>query len=424
MRNDPPIHVTTLGGAGRAPGECGQVSTQLVDERANRIYLVDPVRGVIQIHALRRTGEAPRFDPFMGRLVGEVPLAPIAEFTAQRAGGPATLWPLDIRRSPSGGFVLLDGDAPRVVELDSSLRPVNAWMAAKGAGRLVAPTQCAVLPQGDIVVVDSADRAVKRYALADGTFRGALPLPETRRPWGIAAFGEGPDARLAITDAGGDSLLVVGTEDGAVRARAGVRGDNPGELWEPSGVEFRPLDGRLYVADYGNHRLQSFAADATWESSFGIGRAFVRPRDPNAPQRPTPPSGTVPTAEGAANTLAQFPAAVRHEDGWWQVASADGRYVVRWRTVPETVPLRDPFAVEVKVTDRATGQPSAAALRVDARMPHHHHGMNIAPTVVAVAPGHWRADNMLFHMPGYWELIFDLVENGRLERAQGEITLE
>lgn len=424
LRNDPPIHVTTLGGAGRAPGEVGQISTQLVDERANRIYLVDPVRGVIQIHALRRTGEAPRFDPFMGRLVGEVPLAPIGEFAAQRAGGPATLWPLDIRRTPTGGLALLDGDAPRVVELDSSLRPVNAWAATKGAGRLVAPSQIALLPQGDVVVVDGADRAVKRYGLADGAYKGALPLPESKRPWGIAAFGEGPDARLALTDAGGDSVIVVGTEDGAIRARMSARGDKPGELWEPSGVEYRPLDGRLYVADYGNHRLQSFATDATWESSFGIGRAFVRPRDSNAPQRPTTPQGSAPSAEGAANTLAQFPAAVKQEEGWWQLASTDGKYQVRWRTVPDPVPLRDPFAVEVMVTDRVTGQPSTASLRVDARMPHHHHGMNVAPTIVPVSPGRWRAENMLFHMPGYWDLIFDLVEHGRLERAQGEITLE
>jgi hypothetical protein len=31
---------------------------------------------------------------------------------------------------------------------------------------------------------------------------------------------------------------------------------------------------------------------------------------------------------------------------------------------------------------------------------------------------------MLFHMPGYWELYFDLSREGIMERAQGAVTLE
>ena len=50
--------------------------------------------------------------------------------------------------------------------------------------------------------------------------------------------------------------------------------------------------------------------------------------------------------------------------------------------------------------------------------------MNVAPTISQTAPGEWRADNMLFHMPGYWEIYFDLHEAGRLERAQVEATIE
>jgi hypothetical protein len=57
-------------------------------------------------------------------------------------------------------------------------------------------------------------------------------------------------------------------------------------------------------------------------------------------------------------------------------------------------------------------------------MPHHGHGMNVAPTVKRTRPGEFRVDGMLFHMPGYWELYFDLVQGGTLERAQGTVTLE
>jgi len=424
MRPELPIHVTTIGGPGRVPGKFGQVSTLLVDEKANRLFLADPVRGVIAVYTLRRDGQSPRFDPFMARLVSELALDPIAQFAAQRAGGPAALWPVDMRRSPSGGFVLLDGLAQRVIELDSNLRPVNAWSSKKGPGLLVGPTQLAVLPQGDVVVVDSSDRTLKRFGLANGDFKAEHALHELKRPWGIALVGEGAAMRYAVTDTAGDGMLLLHPETGLVEKRTGERGGKPGDLWEPGAIEVSPRDGRLYLVDYGNHRLQSFQPDGTWESSFGLGRPYVRPRDPNAPQRPVIPMGVAPSAEGAANTLAQFSPPRKLDDGWWQVSSADGRYRVEYRLLPEKVPLRDPFSMEVKVTDTLTSQPSEARLQVDAGMPHHHHGMNVLPRVTGTGPGQWKVENMMFHMPGYWEIMFDLTEGGRLERAQTEVELE
>ena len=63
-------------------------------------------------------------------------------------------------------------------------------------------------------------------------------------------------------------------------------------------------------------------------------------------------------------------------------------------------------------------------LRPDAAMPQHGHGMNVAPTVKRTGDGEFRVDGMLFHMPGYWELYFDLGSADSLERAQGSVTLE
>jgi hypothetical protein len=57
-------------------------------------------------------------------------------------------------------------------------------------------------------------------------------------------------------------------------------------------------------------------------------------------------------------------------------------------------------------------------------MPQHGHGMNVAPTVKRTGEGTFRVDGMLFHMPGYWELYFDLGSAGTLERTQGSVTLE
>jgi len=54
-------------------------------------------------------------------------------------------------------------------------------------------------------------------------------------------------------------------------------------------------------------------------------------------------------------------------------------------------------------------------LRVDAQMPEHRHGMNYKPTTTATGPGQWRADGLMFHMPGRWELVF-IVDGERLAR--------
>jgi hypothetical protein len=53
------------------------------------------------------------------------------------------------------------------------------------------------------------------------------------------------------------------------------------------------------------------------------------------------------------------------------------------------------------------GQALPATLRVDASMPEHRHGMNYRPGVSARADGQFRAEGLMFHMPGRWELVFE-----------------
>lgn len=55
-------------------------------------------------------------------------------------------------------------------------------------------------------------------------------------------------------------------------------------------------------------------------------------------------------------------------------------------------------------------------LRVDARMPEHGHGMNYRPSVMALAAGRWRAEGLLLHMAGRWELSIELQLGSQVER--------
>jgi hypothetical protein len=83
------------------------------------------------------------------------------------------------------------------------------------------------------------------------------------------------------------------------------------------------------------------------------------------------------------------------------------------------------FSLEIAVCPVA-GNPGANALRVDAVMPAHRHGMNYAPSLREVGPGHYRADGLMFHMPGLWEFRFELrgAHSSRPERLSHQLTLD
>ncbi|NQU50523.1 MAG: hypothetical protein HQ519_17880 [Planctomycetes bacterium] len=47
-------------------------------------------------------------------------------------------------------------------------------------------------------------------------------------------------------------------------------------------------------------------------------------------------------------------------------------------------------------------------LHANADMPSHGHGINTQPEWHRLDDGRWQIDGMLLHMPGYWELEFDV----------------
>jgi hypothetical protein len=108
--------------------------------------------------------------------------------------------------------------------------------------------------------------------------------------------------------------------------------------------------------------------------------------------------------------------------------SANGTYFVIYSIATEDseVPLNRTFSIDVKVLDGATRSvpQTNVELEVDGRMPHHRHGMNRVPRVRSLGNGEFRVDGMLFHMPGRWELYFDVKRSGRAERAMDVVWLD
>ena len=78
-----------------------------------------------------------------------------------------------------------------------------------------------------------------------------------------------------------------------------------------------------------------------------------------------------------------------------------------WWPEPAPLTVARPFAVLVQLCPV-----EAQLLRVEARMPEHRHGMNYRPSIKPLGQGLWRADGLLWHMSGRWELRLDVQVQG------------
>jgi hypothetical protein len=97
--------------------------------------------------------------------------------------------------------------------------------------------------------------------------------------------------------------------------------------------------------------------------------------------------------------------------------------VVLYHTVPPDIAVGQQFAVEAVVCSTKEAGP-ASGLGVDAQMPEHRHGMNYRPRVSRRPDGVFVAEGMLFHMPGQWQLRFDVQRGDKTERLSSDIEVE
>jgi hypothetical protein len=96
-----------------------------------------------------------------------------------------------------------------------------------------------------------------------------------------------------------------------------------------------------------------------------------------------------------------------------------GEVHLSWQVEGAALGVGRMFALQAQVCP-----PTARLDRVDAMMPEHQHGMNYRPRLVDLGAGRWRAEGLMFHMAGRWELRFDVVEaGGGQARLRESITL-
>lgn len=293
----------------------------------------------------------------------------------------------------------------RVVVYEVGGRPSGLVLGGRGTepGRLDTPAGVAFDPQGRrLYVAEAGNRRVSAFAPDTGAFLFAFGSETLVAPAGLAADSRGD---LLVTDLATRQVHRFRPEppDDPRGARLvsswGRSGGGPGEWNYPQSIAVDAKD-RVYVADLAGGRCQMFTPEGTFLAAFGEDMTLGYP--PEAP----PSHGDVGTPTRAA-------------------CSNGGRYRVSVRA-PDPYPMNQLFGLEVTVEEGCDPprRPLAARLRVDAAMPDHRHGMNTDAVVTPQGGGRFRAQGLLLHMPGRWEMYFDVTDQGVTERAQLDFILE
>ena len=154
-----------------------------------------------------------------------------------------------------------------------------------GPGQLMKPLGLDVDAAGNLYVADSSARAVVIYD-AEGNFLRKLGGEKWfEKPGSVTVDPKGD--RIYVVDVGGvksreHRIRVFNPVSGAHLFDFGTRGSGPGEFNFPYDLAVGK-DGKLYVVDAGNFRIQIFDHDGKYLSTFGsIGTqlaTFARPKE-------------------------------------------------------------------------------------------------------------------------------------------------
>lgn len=109
-----------------------------------------------------------------------------------------------------------------------------------------------------------------------------------------------------------------------------------------------------------------------------------------------------------------------------EALSSRGTFLARVTPLVASIPMNEAFGVSLTLTDPETGEVFSDydEVSIDARMPAHKHGMLRDVDLNPQPDGTLRADGLLMHMYGHWEIHVDVMRGGRFERAQIDVRLQ
>ncbi len=402
MLDGEPIEFGSFGTYGAHSGQVLWPNDVAIDFAKRRIYVADSGSARLLAFEFKFDPKAEiGFDPERVRFVAETKL-PIG-FDAMG------LW-----RDGDGGLCVVDSRSTSVMRYgaDLKLRGLDALPKTlrEAVDGCAGPRMTGLEGAHEQYVADRLGGRV--YALSSGKAIAEGLV----RPSAVLSTASGS---LYVSDEGANALLRPGRENPAVARGLGL---GPHQLARPRGLAELP-GGRVVVIDWGNHRGLIFDAADKFLRAFGS-QLFIRSTFPSkAEKAPEPP------LQASEAPLFAPLAALDGSKPWHSArhcVSNDGQFAVFWRPTPDPIQERQSFSLEVWVTklDAPNQLETDLFLALDAGMPEHGHGMNVVPQTIRAADGHFTVQGTRFHMPGRWEMYFDLAREGRTERAQVTLELE
>ena len=204
------------------------------------------------------------------------PLLPLGEFNTS-----ALIMQHPLALTVVDGEVYVADENANLVQVFSALdgTPLRTFGGDDGI-RFNRPNSVAVLPNGDLLVVDTWNYRIQHidgqgntiYSWGvPGEYGFAAPSEPTDGFWGPRDVAIDSTGRIFIADTGNKRIRVYALEAGRAvhQFDIGSGGSAPGELDEPAGLATRS-DGRLYIADTWNRRIAIFDTGGAHQADFRV----------------------------------------------------------------------------------------------------------------------------------------------------------
>ena len=173
--------------------------------------------------------------------------------------------PYGVAASANGLVYVSDTASRRVFVFDAERRTVT-FIGDRQPAKLAKPTGIAVAPSGTVFVADATHNRVFGYSPAGDLVVAIGRDGEFESPAGMAI--DADRQLLYVADSKKHQVTCYSTVDGAAVRTIGRRGSEPGEFNFPTNVSV-DKEGRLYVTDTLNFRIQSFDRDGKPLRAFG-----------------------------------------------------------------------------------------------------------------------------------------------------------
>jgi len=174
--------------------------------------------------------------------------------------------PRGIDVDSAGNFYVADTMNARIQKFQPDGTFVSVFgSSGPGVGEMREPNDVAVDSAGNIFVVDALNHRLLKFS-PDGIFVSEWAGPEATF-FGPRSVTIGPDQKVYVLDQGRSRVVRKNAiDDGFIEW--GKPGGGEGDFNEPTAIEV--ADGKVYIADAGNQRIQVFDLDGKFIAAWPI----------------------------------------------------------------------------------------------------------------------------------------------------------